>query len=120
MTRANIWELIDWVNALRRIPQRGEPYQLAIYDSVVENVDNPATARIYTNRFHLRDTLGEMRKLVEAQFGIMTACNDSAGRNGKLTEYEWQLTDTRWVRLIYKKGAGTFIQLIDKGEHHGR
>jgi hypothetical protein len=70
--------------------------------------------RIYTNRFNSRDTLGEMLLLVGAQFGAMTA----DAHSGKLTEYEWQLTNTRWVRLIYKQGVGTFIQLIDKGEHH--
>jgi hypothetical protein len=111
MTRTNIWNLIDWVNALR---PSNEPYPLATYDSVVENVDGRATVRIYTNRFDIRDTLGSMLKLVEAQFGTMTADSHS----GKLTEYEWQLTGTRWVRLIYKQGVGTFIQLIDKGEHH--
>jgi hypothetical protein len=111
MTRAYIWSLIDWVNALR---PSNEPYPLAIYDSVIENVDGRSTVRIYTNRFDTRDTLGGMLKLVEAQFGSMTASKSI----NSLTEYEWQIAPLRWVRLIYRRGAGTFIQLIDKGEHH--
>lgn len=106
--KANVWAAVAWVNALR---PSNEPYALTIFDAVVENVDQRVTMRIFTNRFKTRDTLGEMRKLVEAQFGPMTAqkVSDNAA------EQEWQLSDTRWVRLIYKPDMGTFIQLIDKG-----
>lgn len=109
--RAVIWHVIDWVNALR---PSNKPYPLAIYDSVAENVDGRALVKIYTNRFHTRDTLGEMLKLVQEKFGQPT----SSASEGKLTTYEWQLCATRWVQLIHRQGIGTFIQLIDKGEQH--
>ena len=106
--KANAWAAVAWVNALRSSDD--EP-ALVVYDTVVENVDQRITLRVLANRFKARDTAGEMRKLVEAQFGPLTAqkVSDNA------TEYEWQLSTWRWVRLIYKPDAGTFIQLIDKG-----
>lgn len=106
--KANSWAAVAWVNALRPSPDLPP---LVIYDMVVENVDQRITLRVFANRFVARDTAGEMRKLIEAQFGPLTAqkVSDSA------TEYEWQLSTWRWVRLIYKPDAGTFIQLIDKG-----
>lgn len=106
--RAYMWQLADWINALR---PTNKPYPLYAHGSIVENVNGRALVRIYTNRFHSRDTLGEMLKLMQSHFGEP---DDSSSTSG-LTVYEWTLGPTRSVQIIYRAGIGTFIQLFDKG-----
>ena len=105
---ANVWQLIEWVNALR---PSNKPYPLVSVENVIANSNGRALVQIYTNRFHTRDTMGAMLELMRSNFGDP----DDSTSTSKITVYEWTLGPTRSVQTVHRLGIGTFIQLIDKG-----
>ena len=108
-TTANTWATVAWINSHQG--WRDDP--LVVFDGVIENVPGRTTVRVHrTNRFDPALTLKTLTERFAQHYGDYT--DRRVGLCGT-EEREWQLTDTRFLRLIGKPGVGTFIQLIDKG-----
>lgn len=108
-TTANMWATVAWINS----HQQPENDPLVVFDGIVENVPGRVTARVHrTNRFNPADALKGLTEMFAQHYGDYT--DRRVGALSGTEEREWQLTDTRFLRLIGKPGIGTFIQLIDK------